>query len=154
MRLVIQLTQECMVRRHSQIRLRAALAQLHDINSIRDHMLAQVSHDLRTPLNAILGMSDFMQREPFGPLGGKYRDYVEDIHASGDILLQLVDRVLNLTWAEAHSREPDSEALADLSECLETCRRVVEPIARSEEQTSELKSLMSISYDVFSMNKY
>src|SRR3546814_15086028 len=62
MRLVIQLTQECMVRRHSQIRLRAALAQLHDINSIRDHMLAQVSHDLRTPLNAILGMSDFMQR--------------------------------------------------------------------------------------------
>src|SRR3546814_15640405 len=59
----------------SQIRLRAALAQLHDINSIRDHMLAQVSHDLRTPLNAILGMSDFMQREPFGPLGGKYRDY-------------------------------------------------------------------------------
>src|SRR3546814_17336809 len=75
-------------------------------------------------------MSDFMQREPFGPLGGKYRDYVEDIHASGDILLQLVDRVLNLTWAEAHSREPDSEALADLSECLETRRRVVEPIAR------------------------
>src|SRR3546814_13471255 len=71
-----------------------------------------------------------MQQEPFGPLGGKYRDYVEDIHASGDILLQLVDRVLNLTWAEAHSREPDSEALADLSECLETCRRVVEPIAR------------------------
>src|SRR3546814_15047050 len=68
-------------------------------------------------------MSDFMQQEPFGPLGGKYRDYVEDIHASGDILLQLVDRVLNLTWAEAHSREPDSEALADLSECLETCRR-------------------------------
>src|SRR3546814_20308128 len=55
---------------------------------------------------------------------------LEDIHASGDILLQLVDRVLNLTWAEAHSREPDSEALADLSECLETCRRVVEPIAR------------------------
>src|SRR3546814_18989809 len=67
MRLVIQLTQECMVRRHSKIRLRAALAQLHDINSIRDHMLAQVSHDLQTTLNAILGMSEFMKREPFGP---------------------------------------------------------------------------------------
>src|SRR3546814_7961993 len=90
-----------MVRRHSQIRLRAALAQLHDINSIRDHMLAQASHDLRTPLNAILGRSDFMQREPFGPLGGKYSNYYEDIHASGDILLQLVDRVLNPTRAEA-----------------------------------------------------
>src|SRR3546814_3494032 len=96
---------------------------------------------------------------------------LEDIHASGDILLQLVDRVLNLTWAEAHSREPDSEALADLSECLETCRRVVEPIARlrgldmtvppspsmpklrSEEQTSALQSLMTILYAVFSLKK-
>src|SRR3546814_7413502 len=56
-------------------------------------------------------------------------DWSSDV-CSSDLLLQLVDRVLNLTWAEAHSREPDSEALADLSECLETCRRVVEPIAR------------------------
>jgi signal transduction histidine kinase len=128
--LVTQLTQECMARRHSQIRLRKALAQLHDINSIRDHMLAQVSHDLRTPLNAILGMSEFMQEQPFGPLDSRYREYVDDIHTSGGILLQLVDRVLNLAWAEAHSREVNGEALADLGECLETCRRVVEPIAR------------------------
>src|SRR3546814_20802189 len=106
MRLVIQLTQECMVRRHSQIRLRAALAQLHDINSIRDHMLAQVSHDLRTPLNAILGLRDFMQREPFGPLGGKYRAYAEDIHASRASLLPLLARVLQLPWDEAPTCHP------------------------------------------------
>lgn len=128
-RLVTELTQECMARRHSQVRLRTALAQLHDINSIRDHMLAQVSHDLRTPLNAILGMTEFMRDQPFGPLEAKYREYVDDIHASGAILLQLVDRVLNLAWAEAHA-EAHGEALADLGECLETCRRVVEPIAR------------------------
>jgi len=128
--LVNQLNQECLARRHSEGRLRAALAQLHDINSIRDHMLAQVSHDLRTPLNAILGMTEFMQRQPYGPLAGKYCEYVEDIHASGDTLLQLVDQVLHLTWADVHSREAATEALADLSECLDNCRRVVEPIAR------------------------
>lgn len=128
--LVNQLNQECMARRHSEGRLRAALAQLHDINSIRDHMLAQVSHDLRTPLNAILGMTEFMQSQPYGPLGGKYCEYVGDIHASGDALLQLVDEVLHLAWADAHSRVAASEALADLGECLANCRRVVEPIAR------------------------
>lgn len=128
--LVNQLNQECLARKHSENRLRAALAQLHDINSIRDHMLAQVSHDLRTPLNAILGMTEFMQREPFGPLAGRYREYLGDIHSGGDVLLQLVDQVLHLAWSEAHSQESATEALADLSECLENCRRVVEPIAR------------------------
>lgn len=128
--LVNRLNQECLARRHSEARLRAALAQLHDINSIRDHMLAQVSHDLRTPLNAILGMTEFMQSQPYGPLAGKYCEYVEDIHASGDALLQLVDQVLHLTWADVHSREAATEALADLSECLDNCRRVVEPLAR------------------------
>lgn len=128
--LVNQLNEECMARQHSESRLRAALAQLHDINSIRDHMLAQVSHDLRTPLNAILGMTEFMQREPFGPLAGRYREYLDDIHAGGDALLQLVDQVLHLTWTDAHSHEAATDALADLNECLDNCRRVVEPIAR------------------------
>ncbi|GAB4366771.1 MAG: hypothetical protein Kow00114_24990 [Kiloniellaceae bacterium] len=129
-RLVEELNQECLARRHSENRLREALGQLHDINSIRDHMLAQVSHDLRTPLNAILGMTEFMREEPFGPLGDKYAEYVEDIHNSGDTLLQLVDRVLHLAADDASGREETASALADLSECLEKCRQVVEPIAR------------------------
>lgn len=129
-RLVEELNQECLARRHSESRLREALGQLHDINSIRDHMLAQVSHDLRTPLNAILGMTEFMREEPFGPLGEKYAEYVDDIHNSGDTLLQLVDRVLHLAVDDAPGRAVTASALADLSECLEKCRQVVEPIAR------------------------
>jgi len=124
-----ELNQEYRVRRYSEDRLRSALAQLHDINSIRDHMLAQVSHDLRTPLNAILGMTEFMRKEPFGPLGRKYCEYVDDIHTSGDILLQLVDQVLNLAWDDVH-RDSVGEATADLGECVKSCCRVMEPIAR------------------------
>lgn len=129
-RLVEELNQECLAHRHSERRLSEALGQLHDINSIRDHMLAQVSHDLRTPLNAILGMTEFMRAEPFGPLGAKYAEYVEDIHASGDTLLQLVDRVLHLAADDTPGHEATVSALADLNECLEQCRQVVEPIAR------------------------
>jgi signal transduction histidine kinase len=129
-RLVEELNRECMARRNSEGRLRRALAQLQDVNGIRDHMLAQVSHDLRTPLNAILGMTEFMRGQPFGPLGAKYAEYIDDIHASGETLLELVDQVLHLAWDEARGREASTEALADLSECLENCRQVVEPIAR------------------------
>jgi len=130
-RLVEELNQECLARRHSESRLRSALDQLHDVNSIRDHMLAQVSHDLRTPLNAILGLAEFMQKEPFGPLASRYANYLNDIHASGKTLLQLVDRVLLLAVDDAERREKTTEALVDLKECLESCRQVVEPIART-----------------------
>jgi signal transduction histidine kinase len=128
--MINQLNEACMVHRQSEGRLRAALAHLHHIDSIRDHMLAQVSHDLRTPLNAILGMTEFMQTQPFGPLAGKYSEYVEDIHTSGDTLLQLVDQVLHLAWVDAHSDVSTCDTLADLGECLENCCRVVEPIIR------------------------
>lgn len=129
-RLVDELNNECLARRQSENRLRTALDQLQGINSIRDHMLSQVSHDLRTPLNAILGMTEFMRSEPYGALGEKYAEYVDDINLSGKALLELVDEVLHLTSGEVGQRDRTTEALADLSECLENCRQVVEPIAR------------------------
>ncbi|MEQ9609071.1 MAG: HAMP domain-containing sensor histidine kinase [Kiloniellaceae bacterium] len=143
-RLVEELNQECLARRHSERRLSEALGQLRDINSIRDHMLAQVSHDLRTPLNAILGMTEFMRIEPYGRLGAKYAEYVEDIHHSGDLLLQLVDRVLHLAADDSSGREDTVSALADLSECLEKCRKVVEPIARMRELEIMLPADMTL----------
>ena len=129
-KLIDELNQECIARRYSESRLRAALAQIYDINGIRDHMLAQVSHDLRTPLNAILGMAEFMQQQPFGPFNERYSTYLQDIHVSGKTLLQLVDQVLHLAWDAPHGQEMVREPLADLGECLENCCQVVEPIAR------------------------
>ena len=42
-----------------------------------------VSHELRTPLNAIIGFSDMMRTRLFGPLPGKYAEYADLIHDSG-----------------------------------------------------------------------
>jgi signal transduction histidine kinase len=128
--LVDELDQECRVRRHHESSLRSALTRLNDIDSIRDRNLAQMGHDLRTPLNAIIGMTEFMRAEPFGPLGEKYSEYVDDIHTSGGLLLRLVDQVLRLAWVDNQSRSATTEALADLGECLDNCCKVVEPIAK------------------------
>ena len=61
---------------------------------------AGVSHELRTPLNAIIGFSDMMRSRLFGPLPGKYAEYADLIHDSGQHMLDLIGDVLDLSKVE------------------------------------------------------
>jgi signal transduction histidine kinase len=71
-------------------------------SAAKSQFLANMSHDLRTPLNAIIGFADLMRRQLFGPLGHpRYREYMEDIVLSGEQLLGLVNKVLDLSKIEA-----------------------------------------------------
>ena len=94
-------------------------------NQARAEFLAHMSHDLRTPLNAILGFSDIMRSELFGPLGDpRYREYVDDIWASGDYLLQIVTQILEISRAES-ARLTLVDAEVALLDLVETARRLV-----------------------------
>lgn len=66
---------------------------------------AGVSHELRTPLNAIIGFSDMMRSRLFGPLPGKYAEYADLIHDSGQHMLDLIGDVLDLSKIEAGKYE-------------------------------------------------
>ena len=71
-------------------------------NKAKSEFLANMSHELRTPLNAINGFSEIMVTEMFGPLGDRrYREYVGDIHASGQHLLALINDILDMSKIEA-----------------------------------------------------
>ena len=71
-------------------------------NEAKSQFLANMSHELRTPLNAIVGFGDMLHQEILGPLGvARYRDYAADIRASGQKLLALVSRMLDLAEVEA-----------------------------------------------------
>lgn len=104
---------------------RALLERSEAANHAKSEFLAVVSHELRTPLNAILGFSECVKMEMLGPLGNeRYRSYINDIHGSGQHLLQIINDILDLSRAEANKLELQKSRF-DLMEMAESALRMV-----------------------------
>ncbi|MDB5740635.1 MAG: Signal transduction histidine kinase [Alphaproteobacteria bacterium] len=89
-----------------------------EANKAKSEFLASMSHELRTPLNAILGFSEIIKDELFGPVGmHQYVDYANDVHKSGQHLLDLINDVLDLSKIQAGRVELREENV-DLSDLL------------------------------------
>ncbi|PPE80586.1 PAS domain-containing sensor histidine kinase [Kaistia algarum] len=100
-----------------------------DASRAKSEFLANISHELRTPLNAIIGFSEIMQSGLFGPLGSpKYREYCQDIHQSGNFLLNVINDVLDMARIEAGRLALDFEPL-QLNEIIDEAARVMGPEA-------------------------
>jgi len=103
-----------------------ALVKAEQASQAKSEFLATMSHELRTPLNVILGFSEILRNQYFGPLGGeRYREYAEDIHASGDDLLALINDVLDISAIEAGKR-PMIKEWVELRELVAVCTHTVE----------------------------
>lgn len=99
-------------------------------NQAKSEFLAAMSHDLRTPLNAILGFADVIRYQYFGKVDGKYREYADDIHSSGRVLLSLVDEVLDMSAIEAGKRALNWVPL-DVQTIIDDCRMLLESKAEA-----------------------
>jgi two-component system, cell cycle sensor histidine kinase PleC len=94
-------------------------------NIAKSQFLAQMSHELRTPLNAILGFSEVMKTEVFGPHQVvAYKDYSNDIHNSGQHLLNLINEILDLSRIEAGRYELNEEPVS-LAVVVEDCHHLL-----------------------------
>src|SRR5207302_5329840 len=109
-----------------------ARRQAERASSVKSEFLAKVSHEIRTPLNAIIGFSEVMMEERFGAMGNdRYRDYVKDIHASGEHLVSLVNDLLDLSKIEAGKLDLDF-ANVKLNELVQQCVSLMQPQANRE----------------------
>lgn len=94
-------------------------------NNAKSQFLANMSHELRTPLNAIMGFSEMFKIEAFGPLGSKqYRQYADDIHASGSHLLSLINDILHMAKIESGNHDLELES-CQMGECIDECLTLV-----------------------------
>ena len=95
----------------------------------KSDLLARISHEFRTPLNSVIGFSEVMLEGRFGSIGSdRYRDYVRDIHTSGQHLLGLVNDLLDLSKVEAGKLELNFTRV-EINELALQCVRMMVPEA-------------------------
>ena len=85
-------------------------------------------------------MSEFKGPDSFGPLGeGRYREYAQDIHSSGTMLLDMIEDLLGIAEAETDRIDLTDEicSVAQLVEIAMTSQR---SNARAEGVTLELET--------------
>jgi len=91
--------------KESAAELEVALRDARAANQSKSEFLASMSHELRTPLTAILGFSEVLQEGYFGKVNNKQKEYLNDIHESGQHLLSLINDILDLAKIEIGKME-------------------------------------------------
>ncbi|CAN7242931.1 ATP-binding protein [Phenylobacterium sp. LjRoot225] len=86
---------------------RVALAEAQAASKMKSEFIANVSHEIRTPLNGVLGMAQALEREPLTP---RQLARVQTIRRSGEVLLDLLNDVLDLSKIEAGRLEIETAA--------------------------------------------
>jgi signal transduction histidine kinase len=72
-------------------------------DAARLNLLSQMTQDLRSPLTTVLGMTSMLNREIYGPLTAKQREYTDIVQRSSQTLMTLVDEIIDLTAKDATS---------------------------------------------------
>ena len=101
-------------------------------NRAKSEFLASMSHELRTPLNAILGFSELLSDDATDRFDkATRRRFLDQIHSSGQHLLQLINDILDLSKVEAGQMELHLQSV-ELGRLIQEVRATIEPLARSK----------------------
>ena len=89
-----------------------ASAKIREADRLKSQFLANVSHELRTPLNSIIGFSEILQTRLAEQLEPRYLKFLQNINASGQHLLGIINDILDLAKIESGKTELHPESLS------------------------------------------
>ena len=116
-------------RKRSEAELLEAKLEAETLSRVKTDFLANISHELRTPLNAIIGFSGSLKAEIFGAVANeKQLEYIEDIHRSGEHLLDLINDIIDVSVIESGKLDLRIEDV-EVIPLIESSLRLVRPRA-------------------------
>jgi signal transduction histidine kinase/PAS domain-containing protein len=116
--------------------LKAANDQLRDASRRKSAFLANMSHEIRTPLNSIIGFSELLVTQSVGPLNERQQRFLNNVHKSGQHLLQLIGDILDLSKVEAGKFVLQPEVLA-VEQVLDDILVIARGLASKKSQAIE-----------------
>ncbi|MGI0486800.1 GAF domain-containing protein [Pantanalinema rosaneae CENA516] len=116
---------------------RAMTAELSPAIQLKVELLSQLTQELRTPLTSVMGMASVLNREIYGPLTSKQKEYLNIIHHSGQYLLSLVNEILELSAIEEIDQRLNLSSV-DIEMLCQQAINTLEQVAQRREQKIRL----------------
>lgn len=129
------------------IRVEHALRERNDAleaaDRLKSEFVANISYELRTPLNTIIGFTEMLNKNYFGDLNERQREYTGGILEASQRLLALINDILDLAVIEAGRMMLEIRQI-DVRELVESVVGLTSEWAREQ----ELKLTWSAAPDV------
>ena len=107
------------------------------ISSVKAELITQMTQELRTPLTSILGMASVLNRQIYGPLTDKQKEYMDIVHNSGQYLLTLVNEILELGTLDDQNQYLDLSPV-DVEMLCQQSLNTLKQVAERREQELRL----------------
>jgi signal transduction histidine kinase len=108
--------------------LERTLAELRELDKLKDEFISGVSHDLRTPLVPLRGFLDMILAGRAGPLNPRQEEFLDHCRRSVERQAQLIDELLDYGRLRAGRLVLEREVF-DLREVIQDALRVLEQMA-------------------------